>query len=239
MKIVSLISRKWSYEITKNLANNYKSKFKFILFVTKEVNVKDNKYKIFKIRKKLSSKHSKIIKSFSPDLILAYGWSDYISKDLRKIAPCLILHPSKLPKYRGGSPIQNQILNGVKKSAVTILFAEDNLDSGNILFQENISFKGYLNEILERIVIKGIKGTKRIFSSILLNKLKSSKQNHKKATYFKRRRPIQSKIALRDFKKFNAEHFYDLVRGLQDPYPLAYIECKNKTSLIFTVMCMD
>ena len=28
-----------------------------------------------------------------------------------------MLHPSPLPKYRGGSPIQNQIINGEKKSA--------------------------------------------------------------------------------------------------------------------------
>ena len=144
---------------------------------------------------------------------------------------CLILHPSKLPKYRGGSPIQNQILNGEKKSAVSILYAEDDLDSGEILFQEEISLEGYLTDILNRMIKIGIKGTKKIFKLSKSKKLKSVPQNHNDATYYKRRKPIQSKILLKDIKKFDAEYFFNLVRGLQEPYPLAYIECKNKTRL--------
>ena len=49
---------------------------------------------------------------------------------------------SKLPKYRGGSPIQNQLIDGVRESAVTILYAEDKLDTGNILYQSKISLDG-------------------------------------------------------------------------------------------------
>ncbi len=239
MNIVSLISREWSYEITSKLIDYYKSKTNSFLLVTKNIQIKKGKNKLIKINKKFTTKHIKIIKSFSPDLILAYGWSDYISKEIRKIAPCLILHPSKLPKYRGGSPIQNQILDGKIKSAVSIIYAEENLDSGNILFQEDISFDGYLNEILNRIIKKGIKGSKKIIKLKKLNKLKSVPQNHRLATFYKRRKPIQSKISLQDFKKFNARHFYNLVRGLQEPYPLVYIECKNKTKLYLERVLLD
>lgn len=228
MKIISLISREWSYEITKKIIKDSDKSINFCLLITKNVLINKGKYKHINIKKTLSSNHLKTIKSFKPDLILAYGWSDYMSKDLRRIAPCLILHPSKLPKYRGGSPIQNQILNGIKKSAVSILYAEDDIDSGEILFQEEISLEGYLNDIFKRMINKGVKGTKKILK---LSKLKSYSQNHKYATYYKRRKPIQSKISLKDIKKFEAEYFFNLVRGLQDPYPLAYIECKNKTKL--------
>ena len=228
MKIISLISREWSYEITKKIIKDSDKSINFCLLITKNVLINKGKYKHINIKKTLSSNHLKTIKSFKPDLILAYGWSDYMSKDLRRIAPCLILHPSKLPKYRGGSPIQNQILNGIKKSAVSILYAEDDIDSGEILFQEEISLEGYLNDIFKRMINKGVKGTKKILK---LSKLKSYSQNHKYATYYKRRKPIQSMISLKDIKKFEAEYFFNLVRGLQDPYPLAYIECKNKTKL--------
>ena len=75
-------------------------------------------------------------------MILTYGWSHYLSKDLRDIAPCLVLHPSPLPLYRGGSPIQNQIIEGETKSAVSIIYAEDELDKGDILYQNEIDFTG-------------------------------------------------------------------------------------------------
>ena len=80
---------------------------------------------------------------------------------IRKIAPCLILHPSKLPEFRGGSPIQNQLLKGVKNSAVSIILAEDKIDSGDIFFQKKISLKGYLNDIHNEIVSKGSLGAKK------------------------------------------------------------------------------
>ena len=230
IKIVSLISRDWSYQITHKLISKFKN-INFHIFLKKSLNNSfSKKYKIIKINK-LNKKHIDKIKKILPDLILTYGWSDYLSKELRNIAPCLILHPSKLPKYRGGSPIQNQLINGVRKSAVTILYAEDKLDTGNILYQSNISLDGYLKEILDRMIDKGFKGSIKIITSFKENRLKSKSQIDKEATFFIRRSPSQSQINLKDFKNYEAKYFYNLVRGLQEPYPIAYIKCKNNTRL--------
>ena len=46
-----------------------------------------------------------------------------------------MLHPSPLPKYRGGSPIQNQIIRGVVDSMVTIFVMNDKIDAGDIIAQ--------------------------------------------------------------------------------------------------------
>ena len=48
---------------------------------------------------------------FCPDIILFYGWSSIIPNEIIDKYKCLMLHPSALPKFRGGSPIQNQIIN--------------------------------------------------------------------------------------------------------------------------------
>ena len=48
-----------------------------------------------------------------------------------------MLHPSPLPKFRGGSPIQNQIIRGEKISAVTIFKINKIIDGGDIYFQKN------------------------------------------------------------------------------------------------------
>ena len=53
------------------------------------------------------------IEQFKPDLVLFYGWSDIIGSRMIESGKCLMLHPSPLPKYRGGSPIQNQIIRNV------------------------------------------------------------------------------------------------------------------------------
>ncbi len=230
INIVSLISREWSLEITKKLITNLKN-VNFYLLVKKNLkNIDFNNKKIIKVNK-LSKKNIKKIRTISPNLILTYGWSDYLSKEVRNIAPCLILHPSKLPKYRGGSPIQNQLIKNVKKSAVTILYADDKLDAGNILYQSNITLEGYLNDIFKRIIIKGYNGTIKIIKSYKKNNLKSKPQNNKSATFYFRRKPSQSQINFKDFKKYEAKYFYNLVRGLQEPYPVAFIKCKNNTKL--------
>ena len=138
IKIVSLISRQWSLEINKRLIDKFKE-VDFFIYIKK--NLKFRKKSI--LINKLNKKHIKKINEIKPDFIFTYGWSDYLPTELRNIAPCLILHPSKLPKYRGGSPIQNQLIDNVNNSAVSILYAEKKLDSGNILYQSSLTMHGY------------------------------------------------------------------------------------------------
>ncbi len=54
----------------------------------------------------------KQILEIKPDTIFYNGWSWFIPSDVLRLCPNVVLHPGKLPKDRGGSPIQNQIING-------------------------------------------------------------------------------------------------------------------------------
>jgi methionyl-tRNA formyltransferase len=51
------------------------------------------------------------IKSLKPDFIVVAAFGQILPKDILEIAPCINLHASLLPKYRGASPIQSAILN--------------------------------------------------------------------------------------------------------------------------------
>jgi len=53
----------------------------------------------------------------------------------------LNVHPSLLPKYRGASPIQYAILNGEKKTGVTIILMDEKMDRGPILNQRALEIK--------------------------------------------------------------------------------------------------
>jgi len=56
-----------------------------------------------------------------------------LPKEILDIAPCINLHASILPKYRGASPIQQALLNGDEYSGVTAMLMDEGLDTGDIL----------------------------------------------------------------------------------------------------------
>jgi len=167
------------------------------------------------------------IESIKPDIIFFYGWSWMIKEEIVNNYLCMCLHPSKLPIYRGGSPIQNQIMVGEKESAVSIFKMGTGMDDGPIYYQEDISLKGYLDDILKRIETIGIYGTLKLIEDCKTDSIEFKEQDHSKATYCKRLKPNNSEIKPEDFIIYDAEYIYNKVRGLQKPYPECYIKCKK------------
>ena len=168
------------------------------------------------------------LRDFKPDLILFYGWSWIVSEKLLNDYKCLMLHPSPLPKYRGGSPIQNQIIAGNKKSKVSIFIMNSEIDSGDIVSQDNISLEGTLDSIFEQIEKVGI----RLTLKVIKNGLKAKPQNHNEATYFNRRNKADSEITLDEITGRSSEFLYNKIRMLADPYPNAYIKTKDGKRLV-------
>ena len=134
------------------------------------------------------------------DIIFFLGWSWIIPNNIIQKYKCICLHPSPLPKYRGGSPIQHQIINGESLSAVTFFKMTDKLDEGPILYQEYFSLKGNLKDIFSRIIPLGTSGILRI----LTFNIKEDLQDESQATFYKRRKPEDSEISIEDFKKYTA-----------------------------------
>ena len=56
------------------------------------------------------------IKKIKPDVIFFIHWSKKIKKYIFDKYLCIQFHCSDLPKGRGGSPVQNQILLNKKKN---------------------------------------------------------------------------------------------------------------------------
>ena len=78
------------------------------------------------------------IKKINPKIIFFIHWSKFIKKPIFKKYLCIQFHSSKLPKGRGGSPIQNQILSNIKKTKITAFKVSSTLDSGLILLLNNL-----------------------------------------------------------------------------------------------------
>jgi len=209
MKILCVGYRNWSKSIYYTLQNDLnKRKFKFFFHFEKK------------------SLYKKILKT-KPNLILFYGWSWIIKKKIYQKYKCLMLHPSPLPKYRGGSPIQNQIIRNKKNSMVSIFQINNIIDGGGIYFQKRFSLEGTLDEIFSRIIKLGIEGTKKILNKKILPK----RQNHKIATYYSRIKIKDSEITLQELKFKLPAYIYNKLRMLQDPYPNPFIRLRNGKKL--------
>ena len=200
MRIACVGYREWALNIYNALANNT-----------------DHTYLIVRSQSQFNEDS---LRDFKPDLILFYGWSWYIADTLLKDYTCLMLHPSPLPKYRGGSPIQNQIIAGEKNSKVSIFIMNDEIDAGDIIGQEDISLEGTLRSIFKQIEEVGI----RLTLKIITDGLHPKPQNHANATYFKRRKKTDSEITLEELTGNTAEFLSNKIRMLADPYPNAYIK---------------
>ena len=78
------------------------------------------------------------IKSADPDFIIVAAFGQLLPRSILDIAPCINLHASLLPQYRGASPVQQSLLNGDEKTGVTSMLMEEGLDTGDIL--EKVEF---------------------------------------------------------------------------------------------------
>ena len=183
-------------------------------------------YEVFLINSK-KKYCEKAIRNYNPDYILFYGWSWIIDQDLIKSFKCIMLHPSPLPKYRGGSPIQNQIINGEKHSAVTLFLMDDGIDTGDILAQQYLSLEGNLSDIFDRITETG----KILTENVLKGEFHRRKQNDSESTYFKRRKPSQSEITIEEIQTKSGEYLHNKIRMLQSPYPNSFIRTADGKKL--------
>ena len=216
MKIVCVGYRRWAIEIYEGIKAFY-----------------GNSHEIVVVNRKEYSETR--LEEENPDMVLFYGWSWIIDESIINKYKCLMLHPSPLPKYRGGSPIQNQIINGESLSAVTIIEMTEDLDAGDILAQEEITLDGNINDILKRITRVGTRLTKRIISGNIIRR----EQREEDATFYKRRLKKDNEITVREILSKDSQYLYNKVRMLGHPYPFAYIRTVDGKKLLIKEVSIE
>ena len=134
---------------------------------------------------------------------------------------------SLLPKYRGASPIQQSVLNGDVKTGITTMYMEEQMDTGNIIQQEEMLIErtDTSKTMFEKLAILGAKTLVSTLKKIEENNgnIISIKQNDDDATYTSM---ITKEMAIIDFNK-SFEEIYNKIRGLND-FLVARIIINNK-----------
>ena len=99
------------------------------------------------IIKKVNKNLIKSIKNKKYFLLITAGWPIIFSKELYSYSKkgTINLHAGRLPKYRGGSPLNWQIINNEKKIEINVLKMTKKLDSGPIYSSKNFKLPDYYN----------------------------------------------------------------------------------------------
>tara|TARA_B100000242_G_scaffold288485_1_gene256802 strand:+ start:3471 stop:4148 length:678 start_codon:yes stop_codon:yes gene_type:complete len=179
---------------------------------------KSNKFKELNI-KNISKKNElnlEFLKSLNPRYIFFPHWNWKVDELILKNYECIAFHTSPLPYGRGGSPIQNLILNGFKEAPLCAIKMTNQIDAGPIYKKEIISLKGNLDQIFERIAI----ATEKMILEICKNNL-TPKEQEGDPFYFQRLSEKDNILKLDN----PIERIYDSIRMLDGKeYPKAFIE---------------
>lgn len=184
--------------------------------------LKDNKkYKIkfFKNKNKLKNY----------DIVFIIGYTKILKKSfLDKNKLNLVIHESALPKGKGFSPIQWQILHNKNKIKFTLFEATKNFDSGPIYHQREIKLKG--NELSDELrKIQALESIRLIKEFMKIYPKKINVINQKgKSSFYKKRKLSDSKI---DINKTIRENFNHLRIVDNRNYP-AYFYFKKKKYIL-------
>lgn len=177
------------------------------------------------------------IREFAPNLILFYGWSWMVPEWITDGYYCVCCHPSKLPAYRGGSPLQHQIMDGETESAVTFFRMTQEMDAGPILSQIPLSLEGSLDDIFDRIGDIAETYTEDLLDAITVGIIPRGTAQTEFSYPVKRRRPDMSEITHSEIASMPAEALHNKIRALSsetEDYPTAYIVCGDGQRLYLT-----
>jgi len=90
------------------------------------------------------------------------------------------IHPSRLPEFRGPSPIEATILSGQKKTAVSIMKLDEGMDTGPVFLQDAITLTGNETkpELSEKLSRVGAAALLKVLPNILSGALQPEPQQN-------------------------------------------------------------
>ncbi|MEX5936788.1 methionyl-tRNA formyltransferase [Mammaliicoccus sciuri] len=192
----------------------------------KKVAVKHN-IPVYQPEKLNHSPELEEIINLQPDLIVTAAFGQLLPKSLLDTPKykAVNVHASLLPKYRGGAPIHYAVMNGEKKTGVTIMYMAEKLDAGNIISQDEIDIKenDTVGDVHDQLAVLGTALLKRTLPPIFNGTNDSIPQDESLVSF-------ASNISREDERidwTQDAESIHNHIRGLS-PWPVAYTTMNDK-----------
>ena len=194
--------------------------YKIADFVSFDENV--GKIPLYKVVNTKDPETMLLIKNLKPDLIIVVSWSQIIPKEILDYTPlgCIGIHYSLLPERRGGAPLNWAIIDGLRKSGITLFFYNEGVDTGDIIAQKEFEITDIdtPRELLDKICILVPEIIEENINSIENGTVLRIKQDERMATYTKSRKPEDGLI---DWNK-QIDEIYNFIRAIAPPYQCAF-----------------
>jgi methionyl-tRNA formyltransferase len=158
------------------------------------------------------------IEAMNADYIVVAAFGQILPKSILDIAPCINLHASLLPDFRGASPIQQSLLAGHTQTGVTAMLMDVGMDTGDIITTKSYDIpKDMLCfELFDALTDVAAELTLKVLHKY--DSFEITAQDESKATYCKK---IQKADGLVNFD--NAELVYNTYRAFT-PWPGIFLE---------------
>jgi len=161
------------------------------------------------------------IVNLKPDLIITCAYGQILPKEILNYPRlgCINVHASLLPKLRGGAPIHKAIIEGHKKTGITIMYMDTKMDEGDIISQKEIEITDLdtASSLHDKLSFIGKELLLETLPSIIDGTNERTSQDSSEATYAFTIKREDEKINFNDTKK----QIYNQIRGLNS-FPGAY-----------------
>lgn len=156
----------------------------------------------------------------TPEVIVVAGWSWRVPDEITDSSFVVGMHPSALPEYAGGSPLQHQIIDGLRATKATLFRLTSALDAGAIIDSVPLSLEGHMNHVLWEVR----QATVRLVSNFLYAwpDVKTCEQHVTRTR--KRLKPGDSLLSKGSIASMSCRQLWDVIRCREDPYPNVYLE---------------
>ena len=172
------------------------------------------------------------VRKLKPDVICVVAYGKILPQEILEIPKlgCINVHGSLLPHHRGGAPIQRAIINGDKKTGVTIMEMVKKMDAGSMYASSEIPILDSDNNssLFEKLAIIGKNLLMENIEDIYNGKNEGIMQNEEEATISPNIAPEEEKINF----NIDARKVFNLIRGLSDE-PGAYCEYNGQRIKIY------
>ena len=168
------------------------------------------------------------LSNLNADIFLVAGFSQIFKEKVLKIPKLgtINLHAGKLPNYRGGSPLNWQLINGEDKIGLSAILMDEGIDTGNILSETE--FPITINDDIASLHKK----SNLLFPDIAIKAIiklsdgdKGKIQKLNEGSYWHQRQDKDGEIS---FDKLSAYQVHLLIKSLNDPYPNAWAKLNNR-----------
>jgi len=139
-----------------------------------------------------------IIKNINADVMLVVAYGLILPASIIRLFPqsCINIHPSLLPRWRGPAPIQWALLEGDKKTGVTVIKMNNNIDTGDILYSNSCYIEKHdtYDSLQKKLIVLSIEAMLTTLCNLVNNTYHSSIQDNRYATYAKKINKIDAKL---------------------------------------------